>query len=937
MKYIKKLTALIMAAAMLIFMSAAAQKPVIPLLPEGTKLKRSGYIQGVVINTISSRDFPYKANLENDELSLEIQKMVKYLHDIGINTIFYEAVNEFQSMYQTNYYPISPYLRTQKNIKSTLDPLKILIQQAEIYDIDVYAMINPYKIGNTSKIANIKEKYDILKENAFMYVDEAYFDLNDDFIKYTTNVCKELIKHYDLSGIILNDFNFDAYGKYEESFINERVTKICSEIKNFIDSSDSDEILGVIFDCSDPYLKQSESLALELLDNMSIDILLPKISKSVDSGYKETLRKWYKKTSKYGVPNITINNGYKIFSPDTQNSFSKSRFELNFQSVINEEMSIYGTIINDYSSLINRFTGLGSAVSTLFFGDVKAEHYDYNITDELTVNFEKSRVLSTDKNFVYVTGTCDPKQKLYLNNKVIKNVMPNGIFGINLPVEEENNMYVFRQGNSYLVIRIYKNKTPEDIIGKKIDKILEDSIYPMKSEFVPADKTMELRCIAPAGSVITASIGKKSIYMEQVDDVPDGIATEYIGDIKLNEKFPDFAVTDIGKVSYAMTYNGKISVSRSKGNLFVVGENCQKSVQVDDYIAYVYSEPSFESPSLYTMKIGAKDYVINETSDFYELKSGGFISKNSVKLVDGNSKIDASYTSYYVENDGNGESINLIGNNAANVKTTMTDNSVIFTFYNTKVLPDIIPSNTMQFKNVIKLKIAPDTYQLHFIFKDGVKPWGYNYKYFGENYANMRIDFKFKPAFSEKTAKPLQNIFVLLDPDCVDTEFDESSVMENYGLHEAQINLNIAMKTKELLESLGATVQVTRYDNQYLSDFERMSNASQTNADFFISISHNHIKGGEDRMDHRGIQVEYSNASWSSFADILTKSMANATGRQTLDTVEKDNIVTQITSCPAVMLKNGYLSNPHEYEEILDPLNVYRTACGITEAILNML
>ena len=937
MKYIKKLTAIILTVFLIIFMPAATQKPVKPLLPEGTKLKRSGYVQGVVINTISSRDFPYKTDLENNELSLEIQKMVKYLHDIGINTIFYEAVNEFQAMYQTNLYPMSPYLRTQKNMKSTIDPLKILKQQAEIYDIDVYALINPYKIGDTSKIQIYKNKYDILNDNAFTYANDAYFELNDNFIKHVSNVCKDIVKHYDLNGVIINDFNFDAYEKYGESFTNERLTRLFSEIKSKLDSLDNQAVLGAIFDCSDSYLIKSEHLALSFLDNLSIDVLLPKISESIENGYENKLSEWYNKTSKYGIPNITVNNSYKIFSPDSEDNYSESRFEINFQSIINEKMSIHGTIINSYASLVNDFTELDNAVSTLFLGDVKAEHYDYNITDELTVNFEKSRILNTNKKFVYVTGTCNPQKKLYLNNKEIENVMPNGIFGINLPVEEESNMFVFRQENSYLVIRIYKNKDTDEIIGKNISNIVEESIYPLKSEFIPANRSVELKCIAPAGSIITATIGKNSIYMEQVDDVPDGIATEYIADIKFNEKLPSSVVTDMGKVSYAMTYKGKISFSRSKGNLFAVGENCKKAIQVDDYIAYVHSEPNFDSPSLYAMKIGAKDYIVDEFPDFYELKSGGYISKNSVKLVSGNSKIESSYTSYYVESDSNGESISLIGNNAANVKTTMTDNSVIFTFYNTKVLPDIVPSNTMQFKNIIKLKIAPETYQLQFVFKDGIRPWGYNYKYFGENYENMRIDFKFKPTISETVSKPLENIMVLLDPDCVDTEFDESNVMENYGLHEAQINLNIAIKTKELLESLGATVQVTRYDNQYLSDFERMSNASQTNADFFISISHNHIKGGEDRMKHHGFQVEYSNKSWSSFADILTQSMENNTGRHKLSPIEKDNIVTQITSCPSVMLKNGYLSNPNEYEQILDPLGIYRTACGITEAILNML
>ena len=828
MKFFKKMMAIVLALSMMMMLSSACLKPVKPLLPEGTKIKRSGAVQAVMINGISSRDFPYTGNLNNNEMQIYVQDLVKHLHEIGINTIFFEAVNDFQSMCYIKSCPESGFLRTEKDMRYNSDPLKLIKQQASQYGMDVYAVINPYKIGDSSKIKLYKEKYKILNDNVFMYDDEAYFLPNTEVISYVSEMAKEFIKKYQLDGIILKDFNTDAYNQFDNMsyfWISQ-----FSALKSGIESIKSDAVVGAIFESENENLIASQDLAQSLLENMAIDMIIPKINETIAEGYEAIANQWYKIVSKYSVPVITLNNIYRIFSPDEENEFCGNRFEINYQAIANEKIGIHGVIIDDYSSLINKFTNVQNAISALFFNDIKTTDYDYKIDNKLKVNFVKSGIVYTDKNYVYVTGTCDPEKELFLNNKKVDNIMPNGIFGINLPVKNNVNVYIFRQENAYSIIRIYKKSKMNIDYDQFISTIIPESTYPNQSQLVDSNRIITLSCIAPAGSTVTATLKKQSIVLDQAEDGEKGKPVLYEGYMRLDEEIAPYSVIDMGKISYAMTYNGKINVSRSKGNLFIAGTKASKAVKVDDYITYVYSKPDENSPSLYTMKMGASDYVIGETEDFYELKCGGFIKKNAVKIISGVPKIEASYTSYTTESDPKGETINIIGNNAALIKSKMTDNSIIFTFYNTKILPDIIPSNTQQFKNIIKIKTDDNTYQLQFIFKDGIKPWGYNYKYYGENGENLKIYFKFKPQISSNVSKPLENISVYLDPACVDTEFDSMDIMENYGLHEAEINLNIALKTKELLESMGANVVLSRYDNKYLNTLERMSSATQSNA-----------------------------------------------------------------------------------------------------------
>ncbi|MEG2915618.1 MAG: hypothetical protein RR839_04165, partial [Oscillospiraceae bacterium] len=59
-----------------------------------------------------------------------------------------------------------------------------------------------------------------------------------------------------------------------------------------------------------------------------------------------------------------------------------------------------------------------------------------------------------------------------------------------------------------------------------------------------------------------------------------------------------------------------------------------------------------------------------------------------------------------------------------------------------------------------------------------------------------------------------------------------------------------------------------------------------------------------------------------------------STNRKDLSAIQRNDIITQITSCPTVILQSGYLSNPSEFNEILEPMNIYRTACGVANTIL---
>jgi len=77
------------------------------------------------------------------------------------------------------------------------------------------------------------------------------------------------------------------------------------------------------------------------------------------------------------------------------------------------------------------------------------------------------------------------------------------------------------------------------------------------------------------------------------------------------------------------------------------------------------------------------------------------------------------------------------------------------------------------------------------------------------------------------------------------------------GLREKTIALAVALKTKELLESEGATVILTREKDEDISLAERVRIANEAGADLFLSIHCNSMESREGRKQTRGVETYF--------------------------------------------------------------------------------
>ena len=201
------------------------------------------------------------------------------------------------------------------------------------------------------------------------------------------------------------------------------------------------------------------------------------------------------------------------------------------------------------------------------------------------------------------------------------------------------------------------------------------------------------------------------------------------------------------------------------------------------------------------------------------------------------------------------------------------------------------------------------------------------------------MQFK-EPETKETVALPVSNKVIVVDAG--HGEPDGGAVSSN-GISEAEINLKIALKLQNLLEQSGATVILTRSDENGIYDLDketlkqkkvsdiknRVKIGNSSSADIFVSIHLNKIP-----------QQQYS--GWQTFfkKDCENgKKLATAIQENLKQAVQKENdrvpmkidnvYIVKNVEIPLTIVECGFLSNTEEEKQLQDDNYQNRLAWGI--------
>jgi len=158
---------------------------------------------------------------------------------------------------------------------------------------------------------------------------------------------------------------------------------------------------------------------------------------------------------------------------------------------------------------------------------------------------------------------------------------------------------------------------------------------------------------------------------------------------------------------------------------------------------------------------------------------------------------------------------------------------------------------------------------------------------------------------------PLSGKSILLDPGHGGK--DPGSISYS-GKYEKYVNMEVALKLKDVLESMGAKVYMTRTGDYYIKNKDRGRMADKLNVDILLSIHHNSM----ENSDYFGLSTYYNTINYKDPRHGYDLAEAIYLNAITVNGVYRDGIldrnyeVLRETNTPAALIEIGFMSNPQE-------------------------
>ncbi|NLP29471.1 MAG: family 10 glycosylhydrolase [Clostridia bacterium] len=152
---------------------------------------------------------------------------------------------------------------------------------------------------------------------------------------------------------------------------------------------------------------------------------------------------------------------------------------------------------------------------------------------------------------------------------------------------------------------------------------------------------------------------------------------------------------------------------------------------------------------------------------------------------------------------------------------------------------------------------------------------------------------------------------VTIDPGHGGSDMGAISMYNDYEKH---INLPIALTVRDILESRGLDVHMTRVGDEYVTLEDRVKFANSLKTDIFVSIHNNSFS----KEEVNGIESFYfkSSVKGKELAEKVQKSLIEQTNANNRGAKVGDYYVLRHTNMPAILIEGGFLSNKAELAKL---------------------
>ncbi len=940
-------------------------------------------MRGMWIASVSNINYPSKQGLSVDKLKWEIDGILLNAHELGINSLFFQVRPTADALYDSDIFPASKYVSgTQGQTVEDFDILKYLLERAKLYNIDVHAWVNPYRVTmNEEDFKNLADNHPakLHPEYTVTYADgKTYFNPGLPEVRQliVSGVSELVTKYPELSGIHYDDYFYpypsgnaefedeEAYAAYgngmdKDDWRRNNVNTLVKETYDTVKSLDENMQFGVsVFGIwankgSDTPVEGSNSSGLESYSSLYcdslawakggyVDYIAPQnywSTNEASAPFDEIARWWNANLDGTGVDLYMGHAAYK--------SEQYKDGEIYRQVDMCRSLSSYkGSIFYGYDNIANNRGGVADDIKKLNAERIKRTQAVSN-QQEMNIAFPDNNSYLNTQN-TYIIGSCDSGYPLTVNGQAVSKTLE-GYFGIYAELKKGQNDFSFVQNGKEMTLTLYydvKNNSSGTSNGtsyKKLDAFEISSPYPSLLTWLEPEEKLEVSCVAPSDCVVTATLGTSTVVLSPTVNPPDQgdyMYEKYTGTIIPDTVVNEGEIKSLGEIIFTAERDGE-KAELTGPSISQKGDDAYSYAQVKyDYThTKISTSSSFYDDFLPSSK-GMRDYIVDMTNGYCKLRFGGYVSAENIDIVYDRPLLLNTILTTAVEVNDENTSNNL--NNSTDIRFGVTENIPVdvdfrgengamrIIIYNsdTSIIPSFdVPANPL-IKSISGQVGTRENMIIYTVqLKNNKNFYGFNIVY-EDGCMIVKLN---NPQTLADGDKPLTGKRIVVDAGHGGSDIGAPGPG---SFPEAYLNQAIATELVKELESLGAEVIQSRPDNNTVDLYERMDILNDECPDIAISVHHNSVAGSTNALRAKGFLALYSNNSGVSLTETISAVVTGELGRQERQPAYQKLAVARNHRFPSTLLEMCFISNVEEYQWSIMPGNYEKSAKAIAQGVL---
>ncbi|WP_375467423.1 N-acetylmuramoyl-L-alanine amidase [uncultured Nostoc sp.] len=536
---------------------------------------------------------------------------------------------------------------------------------------------------------------------------------------------------------------------------------------------------------------------------------------------------------------------------------------------------------------------------------------------------------------IFFLGTAPPDGQVLINSKPITRSKA-GHFSPSFPLQLGENLFTVRHDNQELQIKVTRLTTvPELPQGLAFAK---DSLTPASDIARLPGELICFSAIAPPNASVSVNLANQTIALSpqpQQAQLPSNLAAltgqnqphaqSSVGNYKGCTTVATAA--DLGQPQFQLTLNGKTITQPGSGKIQILSRAQLPVSEVTADAGVVRTGPSTDYSRLTPLPKGTRATVTGREGEWLRLDYGAWINSQETRILPGAIPPQTIIRSVGYRQLPGATEIVFPLQVPVPVSVQQSEQALALTLYNTTAQTDIIRlDDDPLISRLDWQQVAPEQVKYTFNLKKA-QQWGYKLRYDG---TTLVLALRHPPKIGNTRHKPLANFKIVLDPG---HGGKESGASGPTGYLEKDVNLVVSKLLRDELVKEGATVVMTREDDKEVSLAERQAIISQEEPAIAISIHHNSLPDDGDAEKTKGFAAFWYQPQAHNLAMFLHNYVIKKLGRPDYGVFWDNLALTRPTAAPSVLLELGFMSNPDEFEQMVNPEEQKKIAQAIAQGI----